>query len=137
METVANTTASVEHTRARLKEMHDQYAEQGYAGPIRVLSSHECQQFLQAAGDGPNGSPLDWYKGHAASSRAFYEIGTHPAIIEVLSALLGEDVMLWGASIRPRSPGAVQPWHSDIETSSATSGKTVSVWIGIQRSANC
>jgi uncharacterized cupin superfamily protein len=53
-------------------------------------------------------------------------------IVEVVAALLGQDVMLWGASMQSRPPGAVHPWHSDIESSFAPSGKTVSVWIGIQ-----
>jgi len=113
------------------REMYDQFAEQGYAGPVRVLSAEECLRFLQAADDSRKRPPLDWNKGHPASSRAFYKIGTHPAIIEVVAALLGEDVMLWGAIIRTQPPGAVHPWHSDIE-SSAPSGKMVSVWIGIQ-----
>jgi mannose-6-phosphate isomerase-like protein (cupin superfamily) len=114
-----------------LKEIYDHYTEQGYAGPVRVLSTQECQRFLQAAHDARNRPPLDWHKGQAASSRIFYEIGVHPPIIEVVTALLGEDVMLWGASMRNRPPGDVLPWHSDIE-SSAPSGRTVSVWIGLK-----
>ena len=113
------------------REMYDQFAEQGYAGPVRVLSARECQRFLRAARDARRQPPLDWSKGHAVSSRAFYEISTHPAIIEVVGALLGEDVMLWGVSIQNRAPGAVHPWHSDIE-SATPGGKTVAVWIGIE-----
>jgi len=112
-------------------EILDQIAEQGYASPIRVLSVEECQRFLQASNDARKVPPLDWDKGHAATSRAFYEMSTHPAIIEMVVALLGEDVMLWGASIQNRPPGAVHPWHCDIE-SIASTGKTVSVWVGIE-----
>ncbi len=74
---------------------------------------------------------MDWPKGHAASSRAFYEISTHPSIIDVVAELLGEDIILWGASIATRSPGAVHPWHCDIE-SAHPSSKTVTVWIGLE-----
>jgi mannose-6-phosphate isomerase-like protein (cupin superfamily) len=112
-------------------EVLDQIAQQGYAGPIPVLSAKECQRFLQAVNEAHRAPPLDWDKGHAASSRAFYEISTHPAILELVVALLGEDVMLWGASIQNRPPGAVHPWHCDIE-SNGSSGKTVSVWMGIE-----
>jgi len=112
-------------------EILNQIAEQGYAGPIPVLSAQECQRFLQAAQEARKAPPLDWDKGHAATSRAFYEISTHPAILELVVALLGEDVMLWGASIQNRPPGAVHPWHCDIE-SIGSSGKTVSVWMGIE-----
>jgi uncharacterized cupin superfamily protein len=111
--------------------MHDQFAEQGYASPFRVLSIPECQRFLRAAFDNRKEPPLDWDKGNAVSSRAFYEISTHPAIIEVVAALLGEDIMLWGASIQIRSPDTIHPWHSDIE-SVAPPGKTVSVWVGLE-----
>jgi ectoine hydroxylase-related dioxygenase (phytanoyl-CoA dioxygenase family)/quercetin dioxygenase-like cupin family protein len=123
--------ASLGDARALHKEMYDQFAEQGYATPVRVLSARECQRFLQAVNDSRSRPPLDWEKGHAPISRAFYEISTHPAIIEVVAALLGEDIMLWGASIQNRPPDAVHPWHSDIE-SSAPAGKTVAVWIGIE-----
>src|SRR5690348_14257386 len=91
-------------------------AEQGYAGPIPLLSVQECQRFLQSANEARKVPPLDWDKGYAATSRAFYEIGTHPKIIELVVALLGEDVMLWGASIQNRPPGTVHPWHCDIES---------------------
>ncbi|HXM95834.1 MAG TPA: cupin domain-containing protein [Candidatus Dormibacteraeota bacterium] len=114
-----------------VKTITSQITEKGYASPIRVLSAQECQRFLRAASNTRNGPPLDWDKGHAASSRVFYEISTHPAIIEVVATLLGGDVMLWGASIQSRAPCVIHPWHSDIE-SLAPSGKTVSVWMGIE-----
>lgn len=127
-------TAALGQPRAYPKDMYDQFGEQGYASPIRVLSTQECQRFLQAVGDVRERPPLDWDKGHAANSRAFYEISTYPPIIDVVSDLLGGEVMLWGASIQDRPPGAVHAWHSDIE-SSAPSGKTVSVWIGIEHTS--
>ena len=75
-------------------------------------------------------APLDWAKGCAASSHTFYRIGTHPAILDVVSELLGDNVLLWGAGMPTRPPGVVHHWHSDIE--SATAGApTLSVWIGI------
>jgi quercetin dioxygenase-like cupin family protein len=132
METISYSAKSLAHPGARPQEMYNQFAEQGYVSPVRVLSQRECQQFLQAAGEGSNGPPLDWAKGHAASSRAFYDVGTNPAIVEVVAELLGQDVMLWGASIQTRAQGAVHPWHSDIEPSFAAPGKTVSVWIGME-----
>jgi mannose-6-phosphate isomerase-like protein (cupin superfamily) len=114
-----------------VKATASQIAEQGYASPVPVLSAQECQRFLQVANDARKMPPLDWDKGNAVTSRAFYEMSTHPAIIELVVALLSEDVMLWGASIQNRPPGTVHPWHCDIE-SIGSSGKTVSVWIGIE-----
>jgi hypothetical protein len=113
-------------------DVREQFAEEGYwRAPAPLLSAQECRRFLRAVNDPLRRPPLDWGKGHAATSRAFYEIGTQPAILDVVSALLGGDVMLWGASIQSRSPEAVHPWHSDIESSSP-SGKTVAVWLGVE-----
>ena len=102
----------------------------GCLGPVRILSPSGCRAFLRAA-NSVHVPPLDWNKGCAATSRAYYEIGTHPRIMDILSAVLGEDIILWGASIQERPPNAVHAWHTDIE-SSAPSGKFVSVWIGLE-----
>jgi quercetin dioxygenase-like cupin family protein len=112
------------------EELHAQFVEQGYAGPVRVLEAQRCREILdRLSHDQPE--PSDWHKGHAASSSAFYDLARHPAIIGRVSSLLGDDVMLWGASIQTRVPGAKHPWHTDIEISTA-SGKSVSVWIGLE-----
>jgi quercetin dioxygenase-like cupin family protein len=109
----------------------DRFHGSGHLGPIRVLTQQETRRFLDATVYGHPIPPLDWPKGHAASSRTFYEISTHPAIIEVVAELLGDDIMLWGASIATRGPGVVHPWHCDIESSDPSS-RTVSVWIGLE-----
>ncbi|MEN8144998.1 MAG: cupin domain-containing protein [Gemmatimonadota bacterium] len=109
--------------------LRDQFAERGFVGPIAILSAQESQRFLRESRKAQR--PLDWEKGHAAGSRRYYEIGTHPAITKVVAPLLGGDVILWGASIVRRTPGAVHAWHSDIE-SCAPLGKTVSVWLGLE-----
>ncbi|MGH2818596.1 MAG: cupin domain-containing protein [Actinomycetota bacterium] len=98
---------------------------------MRVLSERQCRQFLLATAIAGKVPPLDWNKGHAASSRAFYEIATHPTIIEIVASLLGEDVILWAASIQTRRGGAAHPWHCDIE-SSGHSSKTIAVWLGLE-----
>jgi quercetin dioxygenase-like cupin family protein len=75
--------------------------------------------------------PRDWWKGHGAGSRAYYDVSVLPSIIDPVTEILGGDVILWGASIQSRGPGQVHPWHSDIE--SATPGnRTVAVWIGLE-----
>jgi len=52
----------------------------------------------------------------------------------VLRLLLGEKIILWGASVQSREPGQVHPWHTDIETS-RTDMRSVSVWIGIENTS--
>jgi quercetin dioxygenase-like cupin family protein len=114
--------------------MDARFSEQGYVGPLRVLTVEQCRRFLRAADDPSRPPPLDWSKGHAASSRAFYEIGAHPAIVDVVAELLGAEVMLWGVSVVDRRPGEAHPWHCDIESSNPAGG-TVSVWIGLEHTS--
>jgi len=109
----------------------DPLADRGYAGPISVLTRSECRRFLRETENPDRPAPLEWDKGCAVTSRPFYELATHPRIIEAVSAALGENVMLWGASLQDRRPGEAHPWHSDSE-SAATTGRTVSVWIGLE-----
>ena len=117
-----------------LFRLREQYIDQGYLGPVRVLSAHQCRTFLKWVNGAPQGAPLDWSKGHGATSRAFYELATHPAIVGIITALLGDDVMLWGASIETRGAGETHPWHTDIE-SADSKGTAVSVWIGLEHTS--
>jgi len=114
-----------------MSERRDLFQEQGFVGPVRVLSPHECRRFLKEGGQERDPTPLEWFKSQATRSRAFYEIATHPAITRVVASLLGEDLLLWGSTIEARPPGAVHPWHTDMETA-ASSGHAVSVWIGLE-----
>jgi len=109
------------------------FGELGYLGPVRVLSPRECRRFLAAVRDPRLPPPADWDKGQAVASLPFFEIATHPAIVERVAALLGENVLLWGASIVPQRPGSAHAWHTDIEAALAR-GRTLTVWIGLE---NC
>jgi mannose-6-phosphate isomerase-like protein (cupin superfamily) len=111
--------------------MYGNFFEQGYLGPIRVLSTQDCATFLRKVSDVHRLPPLDWDKGYAVTSREFYEISRNPVIMDVLTKLLGENIILWGASMPTRSPNEIHPWHTDIE-SAGIGGKTVSVWVGIE-----
>jgi quercetin dioxygenase-like cupin family protein len=114
--------------------IREEFSDRGLLGPLPILNALECRRFLAAARQTWRTPPLDWSKGHAVTSRAFYEIAAHPAIVETVVALLGEDVMLWGASLQTRAAGKTHPWHSDIE-SCHPQGKTVSVWISIEHTS--
>lgn len=103
--------------------------ETGIAGPISIFSaseSHAIKELLMAAP-----SPVDWGKGHAANSMAFYNIASHPGIVDRVAEILGDAVMLWGSSLIRKKPGQSHPWHTDIETSDNEPG-TVTVWVGLE-----
>ena len=99
-----------------------------------MLVAQNCGRILDRLCLAQQEPPSDWHKGYAVRSWAFYEVAKHPAILGAVSSLLGDDVMLWGASIQTRASGAIHPWHTDIEVSTA-SGKSVSVWIGLENTA--
>lgn len=106
----------------------------GFSEPVRLFSPEESGRLLSVLRDDPP-EIRDWDKDGAVSSRALYEIAMHPAIVEVVQHRLGPDAVLWGASMQERRPGAVHPWHSDIETGPA-GDRTLAVWIGLENSTD-
>ncbi len=115
-----------------MDEMRAQYERMGYLPPMRLLSRKEAHDFLIKALQSPRELPLDWDKGYAASSRFFYEMATHPGIVDRVSTLIGPDIILWGCSLIANKPGVRHPWHCDIEASVPTHGRTINVWIGLR-----
>lgn len=100
----------------------------GFAGPIPIFDKRECRRILRLFRNAP--PPIDWFKGGAPTSRRLYQIATDDAILDRVAELLGDDIMLWGASLVDREPDQVHPWHTDIE-SSGERGRTATVWIGL------
>lgn len=107
----------------------EQFRDKGYAGPVKVFSpgqSHKLCTRLESCPVSPG-----WFKSSAAHYPVFLELACHPAITSILGGLLGENIMLWGASLVNAHPGHRHPWHSDIETAYA-GGKTVNVWLALR-----
>lgn len=110
------------------------FARDGFVGPVRLCSALECRtiaEYLQRT-DVP--APAEWEKGRAVSERFLFDVAVHPRLLSLLTSLLGDDVVLWGASVVRRKPGVAHPWHSDIE-SARPDGRFVSVWIGIENTS--
>lgn len=115
--------------RGRPRDLGRQLEERGFAAPVAIFDGAECRRLLdRLRADPPR--PREWGKDLAVSSRLMYEIAADPRIADRVAAVLGPEVVLWGASLLERPPGAEHPWHSDIET--ATAQGTVSVWIGLE-----
>lgn len=108
--------------------------DRGFSESVRLFPPEECRRLLSVLRADPP-EIRDWDKDGAVSCRALYEIAMNPAIIQVVQHRLGPDVVLWGASMAERPPGAVHPWHSDIESVQADDG-TLSVWIGLENSTD-
>lgn len=108
--------------------LKNEFATNGFIGPVRILDPDECPRLLSRLRAVPR--PPVWGKALAVHSHIFYSLGTLPAIVDRVAELLGDNVLLWGASLVNRKPGEVHPWHTDIETSSSVS-TAVTVWIGL------
>lgn len=75
----------------------EHFNERGYAGPVKVFSpeqSHEICTCLEAFPEPPG-----WFKSSAAHYPLFRELACHPVITGILAELLGNNIMLWGASL--------------------------------------
>lgn len=102
----------------------------GYLGPIPLLTRAECRSLMRYLVDTPRPA-AGWDKGAAATDWVLYRIAADPRLLDIVKAILGEDVVLWGCSIVRKHSGEVHPWHVDIETSLPT-GRYASVWIGLE-----
>lgn len=106
-----------------------EFRERGFIGPFPLFEPGECRRLLRTLDQAP--SPRTWFKGRAATSPAWLWAATRPALLDRVAAALGDDVMLWGATLVRRDAGQVHPWHTDIETSADLEG-TATVWIGLE-----
>jgi mannose-6-phosphate isomerase-like protein (cupin superfamily) len=103
----------------------------GFVGPVRLLDACECRSAIWHLRRRRRPPPIHWAKGGAVADRFLLDVATMPTILGPVRAILGDDVILWGASDVRRDPGQVHVWHTDIETSDP-SGRFVSVWIGLE-----
>ena len=111
------------------------FEDQGYLPPVRVFTPPECQVVLESLRRPPARPPIDWQKSWAAVSSDFAGVAADDRILDLVTSLIGDDVILWGASLVIRRPNQVHPWHTDIESASPT-GQAVSVWIGLENTSD-
>ena len=106
----------------------------GFLGPFDLFTRAQCEIILRHFRLGSHPPPVAWHKGRAASDRFIYDIATRPQLVNLLRPLLGDDIVLWGASLIERAPGETHTWHTDIECS-ALDGRFASVWIGLENTS--
>jgi Protein involved in biosynthesis of mitomycin antibiotics/polyketide fumonisin len=113
------------------EELREAFRRDGFLPPFPLFTRAQCN-LVQAHirwGDPP--APSKWMKGRAVTDKLIFDLATRPALLARVRLLLGDDIVLWGASWVTRQPKQVHPWHCDSE-SSAPEGGFVSVWIGIE-----
>lgn len=106
----------------------------GFLGPISVLTPHQCALLHHRWRFGQPRTEPEWSKGLAVVDRCIYDVATRPSILDRLEALIGPDLVLWGARFVHRVPGRRHAWHTDME-SSRPEGGFASVWIGIRNTS--
>jgi quercetin dioxygenase-like cupin family protein len=109
------------------------YQRDGFSAPFRLLSTRECRVLRRHLDSDRAPPPADWHKGQAVTDWPLYRLAASPRLLELLTPILGEDIVLWGCSVVRRRPGEHHPWHVDIE-SSAASGRCTTVWLGLENS---
>ena len=114
-----------------LEALEESVRRDGFAGPIPLLTRSQCALLVSHLRAGTPPPPLDWHKGLAATDRLLLDIAIRPAVLATVRPLLGEDVVLWGASFIGRLPGQRHVWHTDIETASSDV-QSASLWIGLE-----
>ena len=105
------------------------FAANGFVGPVRLLTRQQAAFLGRHLRSVPAQRPV-WEKSLAAIDPLIRETATNPALLRLLREFLGDDIILWGASLVVRRHGETHPWHCDIE-SCAPEGGFVSVWIGL------
>lgn len=123
----AGAVVSTDHDR-------ETFFREGFIGPLDLFTPAQCELILKHHRLGGRRVSRKWPKGRAAKDRFFYDLATHPRLVKLLEPLLGEDIILWGASIVERAPGQTHIWHTDIE-SSAPDGRFISVWVGLENTS--
>ena len=63
----------------------------------------------------------------------WFEFARHPGILDMVSQLIGEDIVLWGSQVfcKPPLTGKAVPWHQDGQYWPIRPIATCSVWIAL------
>src|SRR5215831_21245406 len=69
-------------------------------------------------------------------SRRFLELATDPEIVELVSGVIGEDVILWGCHVfcKPAVEGYETPWHQDGHYWPIRPLANCTVWVALEES---
>lgn len=110
------------------------FARHGYVTRPGVLTPAQCALLDRHVTLGREIEPADWWKGRAVTDRLLFDIASSEPLLALLRPLLGDDIILYGASTVERVPAERHAWHVDME-SCAPDGRFASVWIGLRNTS--
>jgi hypothetical protein len=92
--------------------------------PEKLVSAH-----IEGDATGDNGEGV-------RGSRAFLDLARDPEIVELVSGVLGEDVILWGCHVfcKPAVEGYETPWHQDGHYWPIRPLANCTVWVALEPS---
>ena len=127
----------------------DQYRNEGWVvprfrlPPARVAAMAEAlaallrenpgvrpEKLVSAHVEGDNGEGV-------RGSRAFLDLARDPEIVELVSGVLGEDLILWGCHVfcKPAAEGYETPWHQDGHYWPIRPLANCTVWVALEESS--
>ena len=113
------------------------YHDTGLIFPQRVMTTDDAENYLAQleSYESTTGGPVNgkWrYKSHLVFPW-FDQLMRHPAILDLVRSLLGNDLMVWTTHIYPKEPGDGRfiSWHQDSAHWGLDSNQVLSVWVAL------
>lgn len=113
-----------------------QYHQNGYAGPYRRFEPEEAVERFRCIEEEVFTTPgpipgHDTFMRHM-DTRAVYDLGVDPLIVDRLSSLVGPDLMIWNTSFWMKEAGSpATPWHQDIFYWTNDPPTNLTVWMAM------
>jgi len=114
-----------------------QFHRDGYLGPFTAFEPDEMAEIrsyiernVLDSDDGPqDGVPV--HDRHRDND-VVYDLYTHPAIVDRMASIYGEDLLLWATHFWNKEPGDAEiPWHQDGSFWDIEPPLNISAWIAI------
>ena len=117
----------------------ERFARDGYVFPLDVLSVEQATGYrrqlddLVARAQGNTLGNKDQLNYPHVIFRFAHEIVSHPRILDAVEALLGPDILVWGATFFIKEPQTASyvSWHQDLRYWGLDSDAEVSAWLAL------
>jgi ectoine hydroxylase-related dioxygenase (phytanoyl-CoA dioxygenase family) len=113
------------------------YRENGYVGPVPVLSAEEVREFRAGLEDfeDRSGHKLDFPE--RSKSYLLFDwadaIVHHPAVLDAVEDLIGPDILVYHLTMHIKEPGTVDHivWHQDDDYFHLAPAEHVTAWVAL------
>ncbi|CAG7630922.1 phytanoyl-CoA dioxygenase family protein [Paenibacillus allorhizosphaerae] len=117
----------------------EQYKEEGFSGPVQGLTlqeaDHYYDRFFEVLGQSKfepaatNKKMSAWHQKY----RWAYELATHPSIVNAMTQILGDSVVLWAMHFWYKEPNNSKyiPWHQDINYWPMEPAINATAWVSL------